>query len=217
MMLFSKARCGCAAVALCLAVLLISARPVWAGDIVSSWSEMKIPPPITLKPVHIEAGETALLVLDFAKGTCNTAQRPRCFDSIPIVAKLLTNARAHGVHVVFSTVPNGSISDSPPSLMPKPGEPSVTAGAEKFTGTELGNILRAQHVRTVIVTGTIAQGAVLFTASAAALRGYNVIVPVDTMSSGDAFGELAAAYILANGPASVSSKVTMTRSDMIGF
>ena len=54
--------------------------------------------------------------------------------------------------------------------------------------------------------------------SAAALRGFNVIVPVDGMS-GDgqiAYDEQAVAYILTHAPA-VSAKITLTSIDMIKF
>jgi hypothetical protein len=37
------------------------------------------------------------------------------------------------------------------------------------------------------------------------------------MSAPDGFGELATAWVFANGPASVSRHVTLTRSDLIGF
>jgi nicotinamidase-related amidase len=200
-----------------LAAVVLAIQPAVADDIVSSWAATTLPPPPSLKPVKVEANQTALLVLDFSTDTCNSAQRPRCFDSLPTVAKLLAAARAHGAVVVYSTIPNGSIGASPQALAPRPGDPVVTAGADKVLGTGLANILQAKHVRTVIVTGTIAQGAVLYTASSAALRGYDVIVPIDGMSAPDAFGELATAWVFANGPASVSRHVTLTRSELIGF
>ncbi len=200
-----------------VAAVALTIQPAAADDIVSSWAVTPLPAPPQLKPMKVEANQTALLVLDFSTGTCNPTQRPRCFDSLPTVAKLLADARAHDAPVVYSTVPNGSIGDSPATLAPRPGDPVVTAGADKFFGTDLANILQAKHIRTVIVTGTIAQGAVLYTASAAALRGYEVIVPIDAMSAPDGFGELATAWVFANGPASVSRHVTLTRSDLIGF
>lgn len=200
-----------------LAALALAMQPAVADDIVSSWAATTLPPPPSLKPMKVEANQTALLVLDFSTDTCNSTQRPRCFNSLPTVAKLLAAARAHGAVVVYSTIPNGSIGATPLALAPRSGDPVVTAGADKFLDTDLANILQARHVRTVIVTGTIAQGAVLYTASAAALRGYDVIVPVDGMSSPDAFGELATAWMFANGPASVSRHVVLTRSDLISF
>jgi nicotinamidase-related amidase len=199
------------------AAVVLTVQPVLADDIVASWATMKLPPPPALQPVKVEAAQTALLLLDFSTGTCNPAQRPRCFDSLPTVAKLLAEARAHGTFVIFSTVPNGSVRDSPPVLAPRSADPVVSAGADKFLDTDLTDILKAKHIRTVIVTGTTAQGAVLYTGSAAALRGYDVVVPVDGMSASDAFGELATAWVFANGPPSVSRHVTLTRSDLIGF
>lgn len=107
--------------------------------------------------------------------------------------------------------------DSPTALAPLPGEPVVTSGPDKFFHTDLATILKAKNIQTVIVTGTIAPGAVLYTASAAALRGFAVVVPVDTMSANDAFSELSTAWVLAHAAVSVSSRVTLTRSDTINY
>ena len=55
-------------------------------------------------------------------------------------------------------------------------------------------------------------------ASAAAQRGYKVIVPVDCMSSEDPYMEQYAAWhMFKGGPAIVTSQTTLTRSDMIKF
>jgi len=47
----------------------------------------------------------------------------------------------------------------------------------------LEKILNDKGIKTVVVAGTAAQGAVLNTASQATLRGLRVIVPVDGMSA----------------------------------
>jgi Isochorismatase family len=200
-----------------LAAIALATQPTMADDIVASWATMKLPPPPQLKRAAVDPAHTALLVLDFSTGTCNPQARPRCFDSLPVVEKLLAAARAHHASVVYSTVPTGSISNSPPALAPHAGEPVVRAGADKFLNTNLANILRSKKVHTVIVTGTTAQGAVLYTASSAALRGYEVVVPVDGMSAVDPFGELSTGWIFANDPPSVSKHITLTRSDMIAW
>jgi len=44
----------------------------------------------------------------------------------------------------------------------------------------------------------------------------NVIVPVNGMSSMDAYADLSTAWTFTNAPG-VSPKTTLTRSDMIGF
>ncbi len=58
----------------------------------------------------------------------------------------------------------------------------------------------------------------LYTSSAAALRGFNVIVPVDGMSTvgEDTYVEQYVAYNLTHAPV-VSPKITLTRTDMIRF
>ena len=45
---------------------------------------------------------TALLMIDFNKQTCNMQRRPRCVASIPLVEKLLKEARAAGAMVAYS-------------------------------------------------------------------------------------------------------------------
>jgi len=75
----------------------------------------------------------------------------------------------------------------------------------------LEKILKEKGVKTVIVVGTAAEGAVLNTASQAALRGFKVIVPVDgVLSSATAYAEQYAAWHLANSPR-IGPQVTLTR------
>ena len=68
----------------------------------------------------------------------------------------------------------------------------------------------------MILTGTAAQTTVLHTGAAAALRGMRVVVPVDGMSSNDAFGELYTAWHLASA-ARIMNQVTLTTVDMIAY
>jgi nicotinamidase-related amidase len=82
--------------------------------------------------------------------------------------------------------------------------------------TDLEKILKDRGIETVIVMGTAAHGAVLFTASGAALRGMRVIVPVDGMSADPAYPEQYTAWHLANAPA-VGARTTLTQFDMIRF
>jgi nicotinamidase-related amidase len=109
-----------------------------------------------------------------------------------------------------------------PAIAPKADEPVMTSAIDKFIvgnkDTGLEKILKDKGITSIILVGTAAHGAVLFTASAAASRGFNVIVPVDGMS---ALGqntniEQAVAYILTTAPV-VAPKVTLTRIDMIKF
>ncbi len=196
------------------ASLLGSVSPVHAQTIIDEWASVARPPAPALKPVTVDAKTTALLMLDFMNQNCG--KRPRCLASIPAVTKLLADARAKNMAVVYSFPPNATAADVIKDVAPVAGEPSVLSGPDKFLRTDLEKILKDKGIKTVITVGTAANGAVLYTASAAALRGMDVIVPVDGMSSADAYADLSTAAVLTSAPL-VSSKVTLTKIDMIKF
>ena len=157
---------------------------------------------------------TALLVLDFVKQTCNNERRPRCVTSVPNVQALLKLARSKGVAVVYSITTAATPADTLNDVAPLDGEPIVKAPADKFFRTDLEKILNDKGIKTVVVVGTAAQGAVLNTASQAAFRGLQVIVPVDGMSAENTYFEQYTSHHLANAPG-VGQQVTLTKIDMI--
>lgn len=188
-----------------------------AADIIADWPNVTLPSPPELKPVTLDGKTTALLILDLQAPSCTMAQRPRCVDSIPKIKALMDRARAAGALVAY-TLPGGKIID--PSLAPHDGEvvEQKQGGPDKFLGTDLDQRLKDRGITTVIVTGTSAQGVGIGTGSAAAQRGYNVIYPIDGVSSESAFRELYAAWHMAGGgPPVVTKWVTVTRSDLIKF
>ncbi len=176
-----------------------------------AWGQMAAPVP---RAVNLDAARTALLVLDFS-GPC--AARPRCLATVPAEAAFLARARAAGVMVVYSEVTGEAVSALPGALAPVAGEAAVRSGPDKFVGTQLAVLLVARGVRTVIVTGTAAEGAVLDTGLDAGLReGLQVVVPVDLVSSGTDYAEAYVAWDFANAPG-ISGRAVVTRSEMIGF
>ena len=190
--------------------------PASAQNIIEEWNTVKTPPAPELKWVTIDPQVTALLLLDFNKQTCNADKRPRCIASIPRVQKLLKEARIKCVHVVYSLSPGAAVGDIARELAPLENEPVVTSGPDKFLGTDLEKILKEKGIKTVIVTGTAAHGAVLYTASAAAFRGMQVIVPVDGMSAESTYAEQYVAWNMLNAPR-VSAQSVLTRIDMIKY
>lgn len=183
-------------------------------DVVDDWAAVKAPPPPALKPVTVDPKTTALLVLDIVKQTCNAKRRPRCLDSIPKIQGLLKQARAKGMAVVHSVTTASTPADIGKEVTPLEGEPIVKAPADKFFKTDLEKILKDKGIKAVIVVGTAAHGAVLNTASQAAFRGFQVIVPVDGLSAENTYFEQYSTYHLANAPG-VGQRVTLTRIDMI--
>jgi len=190
--------------------------PVSAQNIVEEWNTVRVPAAPELKSVAIDSKTTALLLLDFNKQTCNADRRPRCISSIPKVNKLLIEARAKGVYVVYSLSPGAVVTDIAKELTPLGKEPVVTSGPDKFLGTDLEKILKEKGIKTVIVTGTAAHGAVLHTASEAAFRGMQVIVPVDGMSAESTYAEQYVVWNMANAPR-ISIQSVLTKIDMIKY
>lgn len=185
-------------------------------DIIKKWDTVKPPAMPVLKAVKIDAKTTALLLLDFNKQTCNSERRPRCISSIPKVKILLAEARLKGCTIVYSLSPGAAAADISKELFPLKDEPVVTSGPDKFLGTALEKILNDKKIKTVIVAGTAAHGAVIYTASGAALRGFNVIVPVDGLSAESLYPEQYTIWHLVNAPR-VSAKVTLATLDNIKF
>jgi nicotinamidase-related amidase len=185
-----------------------------SNTIVDEWLSVKAPPPPELKKVTVDPKTTALLILDIQSPTCTT--RPRCVASVPKIQVLLAKAREKGVPVIYSLSRAGKPEDIRQEVSPLTGEPIVQSSVDKFFKTDLENILKEKKITTVIVTGTVAEGAVMFTATGAALRGLKVIIPVDGMSSDDTYREQYTAWHMINAPGS-QRQTTLTSIDMISF
>ena len=203
---------------LCAVVLALPLCGVAQADIINSWKSVQPPPPPALKTVTVtDPAHTALLLLDFDTATCNTKERPTCVASLPYIANLLGKARQANLMTVYSLTSTGTLAAVPPAIAAKGDEKVVQSGVDKFLNTDLETALKTNGIQTMIIVGTMAHGAVLYTASEASLRGFKVVVATDGMSSKEPFGELSAAWMLANAPASVTKNITLTRSSMITF
>lgn len=202
------------AAAVAVTIAIAFAGPAVAGDIVKDWKMTKAPKAPKLKNVTVNAKNTALVVMDLQTNSCNTKRRPRCLDTIPAIKKLIGRARSHHLPVVYSITSSAKVDMLLNDIKPQSGEPHVKASVDKFYGTDLNKILKAKGVTKVILVGTAAEGAVLGTATGAAVRGYKVIVPVDGMSSSNLYYEQFTAVYLTKAPGT-KKKTTLTRTDMI--
>ena len=184
--------------------------------IMDEWREVEAPAAPELHAVTVDPASTALLVLDMQNQNCSEARRPRCVASITTVRGLLDTARNAGAPVLYSLTSSAEPADIRGELTPRADEPVVKSGVDKFHGTDLEALLREKGVQAVILVGTSAHGAVLHTATGAALRGFDVIVPVDGMSAGEPYAEQYTSWHLANGPGT-RRRCTLTRCSMISF
>jgi nicotinamidase-related amidase len=199
-----------------LAMLVMAADPSRAQSVIDEWASVKAPPPPELKKVTIDSKKTALLVLDFRQQACTPETRPRCARAVPHVQALLKEARAKGMMVVHTTTTRSTPEDIPAALKPVAGEQVLRTSMDKLTGTDLPEVMKSKGIDTLIITGTSGNGAVLNTVGGAVIRGFKVVVPVDTMPADGPYQEQFAIWQIANGP-TVREMSTITRSDIVSF
>jgi nicotinamidase-related amidase len=188
-----------------------------AQTVIDEWATVKAPPPPELKSVSIDPKSTALIVMDISTQSCTAEKRPRCVATLPQVRKLIGEARAKGVLVLYTLAGSSKRTDIVKEIAPQDAEQSLSgAGPDKFVGIDLDTTLKSKNIKTLITVGTAAEGAVLHTAAAAAFRGYDVVVPVDGMSSTNIYAEQYTAWHLSNAPR-LPDHVKLTKLDMIKF
>ena len=211
-----RVRLVCTACALLLGVLNMTSARAEERTIVDEWNNVEVPPPPKLEPVTLDTKSTAILVLDILQQNCIAARRPRCAASVPRITRLLDNGRSKAVLIAYSVFPQAAASDILAEVASGAGELVVTSGPDKFLGTELEKFLRDKGVKTVVIVGSAAHGAVLYTAGAAAFRGFEVVVAVDGISADTTYAEQYTTWHLANAPI-IANHVKLTRCDLVRF
>jgi nicotinamidase-related amidase len=154
--------------------------------------------------VRVDPVRTALIVGDMQNDFVKeggTLVVPDAEATIPKIQSLLALARESGMKVVFvqDTHNEGDLEweiwgehcregswgwQIVDELRPLENEVAIRKPRyDAFYGTQLEHILRMWGVDTLIICGTVANICVHYTASSAAMRWFNVIVPVDGISS----------------------------------
>jgi nicotinamidase-related amidase len=205
----------------CIAIVAMGAlaagpAAAQAPDILQEWATIKAPPPPEIKPVTLDPAKTALLSMDFNQRNCTPDKRARCAAVLPKVRKLLYEARAKGMMVVHTYTPNMQKSDIVAEVGPAQGELVLQVRGDKFNGNDLEKTLKGKGITTVLLVGTSANGAVLFTSIGGSQRKFKVVVPIDTMPADTAYQEQLAIWEIANGP-DVREHSTLTRTDLLKF
>ena len=187
------------------------------------------PAPTSLTPsvpaavaVEIPVKGAVMLVLDLTTAVCSS--RPTCVASLPKDAALIKKARDAKVPVIYSLTPTAG-STVLPDVAPQAGEPSVTTRADKFFNTNLDQLLKDRGTTNAVMVGTAANGAVLYTAFGANLRGYTVVVAEDGIAADNDFALLLSKWQLLNQPGFTNPDnaplkamaVTISSSDKIAF
>jgi nicotinamidase-related amidase len=181
----------------------------------------EIPAPVA---VTVDAKSSALLILDISTAICKP--NPACMATVPAIVALAKKARDAKVPVIYSSTANPA---GPPPMVdevkPQAGEPTVATRADKFIDTNLAELLKQHNAKTLVIVGSAANGAVLYTSFHANYLGFTVVVAEDGISSGQPFSNFVARYQLLNEPgfANATNKplaekqVTLSKGDLITF
>ena len=135
-----------------------------------------LPDPV---PVVLNPATTALLIFDVIDHI--SARQPICKEKmVPAISQLLARARKAGVTIAYGTRAT-NMSTWLPEVSPASGDIKIENHAQdRFYHTDLDNALKAKGITTLILTGWKVSGSVTYTSVGATLRGYTVVVPIDT-------------------------------------
>jgi nicotinamidase-related amidase len=182
-----------------------------------------MPSPPDPVPVVLDPRTTALLIFDVIEHIC--ARQPATRERmVPAIAALLARARKAGVTVAYGTRA-ANMSTWLPEVSPAPGDIRIENQAQdRFYNTDLDKALKAKGIATLVLTGWKVSGSVTYTSVGATLRGYTVVVPIDTTSDATDYEIVIGQYQIlnqnssnvANEPLKAKAS-TLSHTDLITF
>jgi nicotinamidase-related amidase len=138
------------------------------------------------KPVTLDSKSTAILVLDL-NARCEDPKQV-CSKIVGHVGEFLEKARGAAVPIIYSVsaaAKGKPIGELAAPLKRKEAEPIIYPDAfDKFVGGELQAFLKEKSAKTLIVTGSSTNAAVLYTATTAArMYRYEIVIPMDGVNA----------------------------------
>ncbi len=138
------------------------------------------------KPLTLDAKSTAVLVLDLST-RCHDPKLV-CAKLMPLLPEFLDKARAASVPIIYSisSAAKGTpLGDVASPLKRKENEAVIYPdGFDKFMSGELQPMLKEKNVKTLVITGSATNNAVLYTATTAArIYKYNIVIPMDGVNA----------------------------------
>lgn len=182
-----------------------------------------MPSPPDPVPVVLNPATTALLIFDIVDPICT--RQPNCTGKmVPAIASLLARARKAGVTIAYGTRAP-TMSKWMPEVLPQPGDIKIESQAQdRFYNTDLDKTLKAKGITTLILAGWKVSGSVTYTSVGATLRGYTVVVPVDTSLDATDYEIAIGRYQILNQHSSNATNEplkekasTLSRTDLITF
>jgi Isochorismatase family len=191
----------------------------------SSKPMMTLQMPATPDPARatLDPKTTALIVLDYVEDIC--AAQPTCKNQmLPAMIPFLDRVRKAGLVVAYGTREQ-NMTHWLKEVAPAPSDIKIINFAQdRFYNTDLDKILKEKGIRTLIMVGWKVSGSVTYTSVGAMVRGYTVVIPMDTTSAGSGYETTIGFYnVLNSGNANLANEplkprsVTLTRTDLITF
>jgi nicotinamidase-related amidase len=184
---------------------------------------LQVPSPPDPVPVTLNPATTALLIFDIVDPICT--RQPNCTGKmVPAIVSLLAKARKAGVTIAYGTRAH-TMSNWLPDVRPAPGDIMIESQAQdRFYKTDLDQTLEAKGITTLILTGWKVSGSVTYTSVGATLRGYTIVVPVDTSLDATDFEIAVGLHQILNQHSSNAANEplkkaasTLSRTDLITF
>lgn len=172
------------------------------------------------KPITLETKTTAVLVLDL-NARCHDPKQV-CSKLMPAVGDFLERARASAVPIIYTVSASAKgkpLGEVATPLRRREGEPVVYPDAfDKFMGGELQALLKEKGAKTLIVTGSSTNAAVLYTATTAArMHRYNIVIPMDGVNASRQYEQEYSLHQFTVLPSQANKLFRFTNLSMISF
>jgi len=181
---------------------------------------MEVPNRPQPKPVTVDGGSTAIVVLDMS----TRCQDPKdaCSKLLEPLGGFLERARTFGVPIIFTVSASAKgtpLAEVAATLKRQPNEPVIYPDAfDKFTGGDLHALLTKISAKGLIIVGSSTNIAVLYTCSAAArVYNYEIILPLDGINARTQYEHEYTLHQFTVLPHDASKRFHFTNLSMIGF
>jgi nicotinamidase-related amidase len=172
------------------------------------------------KPLTLDSKSTAILVLDL-NARCDDPKQV-CSKITAPIGDFLDRARAAAVPIIYtvSAAAKGKpIGELAAPLRRKESESVIYPDAfDKFFGGELQAFLTSNRAKTLIVTGSSTNSAVLYTATTAArIYRYSIVIPMDGVNAGTRYEHEYAIHQFTVLPAEANKFFQFSNLSMVSF
>src|SRR5262245_29562479 len=171
-------------------------------------------------PLTLDSKSTAILVLDL-NARCDDPKQV-CSKIVAPVGDFLDKARSASVPIIYSVSASAKgkpIGELAAPLRRKESEAVIYPDAfDKFYGGELQAFLKDKGVKTLIITGSATNNAVLYTATTAArMLRYSIVIPMDGVNASTRYEQEYAIHQLTVLPSEANKLFQFTNLSMISF